>query len=407
MLEWDVSSALLDLIKEDNFIFLSLEPEINDFRQLYTGNIYLHGSKQTISIPAITPIMLAGFLNVLLDNASVLGWDIKKLYSYLRYHFRTPNAMLDLKLAEAFKGIYLPCPKTWSEAKSRWDATDKKIHQSIHVPLATKVIPILETTGWIDDVNKKLVYSSYEIEGQTHGRLSCHKSFDDCIIPHTLSPEDKQKYKLQDEKKFVLVDYKHMEVSVLQWLSGDKKLGAMIKSGKDLYSILFHYLFGKPGDRQLIKDSFLPIVYGIREEALSQRLNIDKEKALWMIKEIEKAFPEAMNWAYEHQENAKKGPVADYFGRTRTHEKPWVARNAVVQGPGAIVCLEKLIQVCDYDVVASIHDAYLFGIHQRELDWTIPKIVDILQEPSQMCPGLTLKVECKVGDRLSDMKGFK
>jgi DNA polymerase I-like protein with 3'-5' exonuclease and polymerase domains len=209
-----------------------------------------------------------------------------------------------------------------------------------------------------------------------------------------------------------------MEVYVLQWLSKDERLGKIISSGRDIYSTIYSLLYGRKcnkENRQLIKESFLPIVYGMQSESISDRLNINVSEAKELLKRINGFFSTAMDWVQDQQDKAKKSSVVcDYFERPRDYSdrSPLAVRNAVVQGPAAIVCMEKLISLFDKvfkqcEIVASIHDAYVLDIPCNLMYDVVYYATEVLQEPSVFMPGLKLTVDVNIGNDLENIVPFK
>src|SRR6185503_18156205 len=120
-----------------------------------------------------------------------------------------------------------------------------KVHQQIHIPLAVRVIPKIETSAFRDQVDRMYRYSFYEIEGQQNGRLRCFQAFDNSVLAHNLKPEDKVRFRPNQDSVFAVIDFKSLEAHVLQWLSKDERLGKIISSGRDIYTTIYSLLFGQ------------------------------------------------------------------------------------------------------------------------------------------------------------------
>jgi DNA polymerase I-like protein with 3'-5' exonuclease and polymerase domains len=202
-----------------------------------------------------------------------------------------------------------------------------------------------------------------------------------------------------------------MEVSMLQWLTKDEKLGKIINSGRDLYSVIYSLVSGSSYSenketRKLIKNALLPIMYGVQEEKLAEITKISVGGARLLIEKVQQHFGTAMKWLEEVQEKAKTETTEDYFGRPRKQENYWAARNMVVQSPAAVVCLEKLIKLHEHlkNVVMSIHDAYILTVDHKDLRDFSEAAVAILESPSELCSNLRLKTECKFGTNLAELK---
>lgn len=412
----DIAASLCDFLAKNDKIFLKCEPEIEDFRIPYEGVIVLLGENGSVkfSIPSIHFSTFVGFLTWFIfgGKKTIYSWDVKKLFSY--FYFRLPRhyvinvlaRLIDVKYGESFLGIEKLCPETFEEAEERamrivnsdacWN-----VHHRLHIPLATKVLPKIETAGITDIKYRGIRYPSYEIEGQAHGRLKCKESFSGSLLTHNLNKEDKECLKsARQDHRLVTFDFRSMEVYVLQWLSHDEVLGKIISSGRDIYSTIFSLFYGARAtkeNRQFIKDAFLPIVYGIQADSLARKLNVSFEEARELVRFVNKYFSGAMNWLQLHQDKAKNGEtVYDFLGRPRSYDKHWIVRNAIVQGPAAAVCLEKLIALhegLDCEIVASIHDAYVVDSHVKRMDDITSRAINILESPCQILPNLKLKCD--------------
>ena len=287
------------------------------------------------------------------------------------------------------------------------------IHQRIHIPLAIRTLPKIETFGILDTESRQIRYSVYDIEGETNGRLRCGQPFKDALLAHTLTAEQKARLKPRLDHVFMMLDFKACEVCLLQWLSKDERLGKIIASGRDIYSTIYALLYGRcnKDSRQTIKDAFLPVVYGMQSESLATRINVTRGEADGLINNINAFFGTAMTWVQAAQDQAAHG-TSDYFGRPRTYDGNWhAARNAVVQGPAAALCQEKLIALRDRlvglcEVAATIHDAYLLDV-PKQLQRDVAFIAEEeLQRESTICPGLKLRVGVTVGNDLANMTNY-
>jgi hypothetical protein len=427
----DVAGILSGFMKKNTWMLLTCDPPIADFRKPYEGVICLKGNNGDGVRLRIPKENLASFVGILTEcvfnkpGTYVYTWDIKKLFSYFyhrlnrEYHISLGSSIIDLKYAEAFWGSTYGQPKEMFEVSDRVKRAPEgfwnKIHWPIHIPLATRVLPKIETAGITDKSYKGIRYSSYEIEGQVNGRLRCFNEFSNGILAHNLRPEDRENLRAARlDHQFVVLDFKAMEVCVLQSLSSDEKLGRIIDSGRDIYSTIYSLLYGfkcTDANRQFIKAVFLPIVYGLQEDSLVSRLGLSHAEARTLNKNIRKNFPQMMDWMDRVEAQARAGQkVYDYCGRGRHFsDKPWTARNASVQGPAAIVCMEKLISLYDAmrglcEIVATIHDGYILDVPKQNLQEIVYRAEEILTSKSNQLPGVRLSVDIKEGSSLAELK---
>lgn len=423
----EISQHLNEFLKKRTTVFVDYEPNLQDFTTTREVWITVWWKKKE-AIKFIVPKNRIGtFLGILSNtlfsaNVLMITWDIKRLFSYFRYRWPHQinflSRIIDLKYSEAYMGIEGEKPTIWEEAMKRVgpfidNKNWCKIHQRIHIPLATDVLPAIETVGLVDTEDRIKKYCYYDIEGQKNGRLSSYKAFEACFLPLNMHPEEKIKFSPGFEKKFMIFDYKHMEASVLQWLSGDEVLRQILCAGQDIYEAIYSIVSGghpcnTPEKRQLIKNSFLPVVYGAQAKTLAEQLDISPKGAETLISKFYDSFPTAMTWVQEQQDRAKDQKVADYFGRIRSYDKPYIARNAVIQSVAAMICLDKLVvlygRLKNYmQFIATIHDAYLGVVEDKYLDHVAKEGRLILEAPSDLAPGLRLKVDCKASPDLSQI----
>lgn len=403
-------------------LYVRTEPEIVDFTVHEGGNLIIMIQGESLQIPFRRKSikLFIGFLDAMIfsKDIPVIGWNIKTLFSYLKFYGQEPqcnNKLLDIKLAEAYHDKRDQAPITFQEAVRRLQNIDKTflkgIYKKIHIPLITKVIPTIETNSLVDLEMKTHVYPYYEIEGQANGRMKCFKGFKKCIDPHTMSPQQKENLKLvDDEEVFVYLDYKNMEASILAYLSQDPALMEILENKGDFYEQVYSLVTNSPCDtlekRDQCKLIFLPIVFGQSPRGLADELNITYNEASHMVSLINDNFSISMKWLKEQQE---QGEVAqDVFGRIRNFKNgQHRIRNFVIQAPSAMVCLEKLIQLHDTfknNLCLHIHDGYILRCNINKCIATTLKARKILESGSELCPGLELRVSCSIGKRLSKMK---
>lgn len=421
---------------DDKILYVKTEPEITNFTAVFTGNLVVHGRGKTLTATFPAKDDTLNFfhqLKTLLADKTVIFWNVKNIVSYLKFHLPRadisfPAKIADLKLIEAFLGIKLPPPASLPDVMKRLEpyvSSDdcKKIHKDIHKPLALKVVPAMETTGVLDTELRRRVYPSYEIEAQTFGRMSSHKEFENCITPHNMGDDRKAVLKPKGEKDFfVNFDFRHMEVSMLQWISGDMALKKELEAHDDIYKGIYGTVIGQPCDseakRDFIKGVFLPTMFGLQPQGLvdgmSERgINLSFSSAYQIQQTIKTKYKTAWDYLSSHQEMVKNTPVfKDRFGRPRYFaDKPLSVRAFLVQSSSAVVCLEKLIglheKISQYGhLIYSIHDGYWLSAHQDHLIDLVRSGLRYLQECSKMCEGLGLKVSCSVGKNMTEMKAI-
>ena len=427
----ELSSHLSDILRNSKSVFLKTEPEVLDFTDPAPRKIHISSPNGRIEFEVnpqnIMPLM--GLFGATIFDPerinSLYCWNIKSLISYVRHHiskFLIPkNSIIDLKPIEGFLGIRLESPKNYQEALDRIRLASRRggwlqVYKSIHQPLFLKVLPAIETTALLNEQTRRPEYPCYEIEGQTNGRLNCRKAFSRCYLPQTMGPDVRRIMKPQGyDLRFAAADFRHCEVTVLQWLSNDERLLQILVSGEDLHRRIYEIVTEDKCDteakRDMSKKMFLPVMYGCGPRGLASNLKIPEGTARELIKRIRIHFLTAWNWMMEIQQQAKKSVVTDHFGRPRIFEKEksYLARNFVVQAPAATICQEKLIQLYNAiddgtKIAYSVHDGYALVTPVKKAKATYETIKKTLESESVLCPGLQMKVEVKFGVRLDKMK---
>jgi hypothetical protein len=375
-----------------------------------------------IPLPFDAPSLkeLFGKLEFCVEGGLVIGWGIKNLFSY--FLGRTGKSLglnatvLELKILENYLGLWNEAPGSFLEAIQRlkalggvegWDKA-KNVYNSIYKPLVTTVVPSIETLGVVDRATKKHLYSYYEIAGQQNGRLRCEKVLAHCFNPHCLLPEEKGGfYPPMLDYAYLLFDYHHMEVTVLQWLSKDPVLGHLLASGQDVYDAIWERITGGKSNENLrnkCKLLFLPMIYGQGVKTLAEVNKIPVEMAGKLVDKMHKTFSVAFNWIEEKQGLS----ATDHFGRRRDFDQPYKARNFVVQSPAALFCLLKLSRLyaslpSKARLCMSIHDGYTVLVPEYDYQDVARSAVSCLESEEEMFPGLYLKTSCKFGKNLEEV----
>lgn len=428
----DVAWQLSDLLETNRTLFLKIIPEVPDHTIQQPFKCIVFGARQHLEIevdPKELMTLVGLFDMTIFDKEKVdrlYTWNFKSLatcfHAYCPHKFILPQvSLIDLKTIENFLGIRKNCPENLIEAINRTKQVVKYKWQSIYKaviqPLMLKVLPSLETTSLLNESAKRAEFPYYEIEGQNNGRLNSSLKFTKCYPPHRLGPDLRATLKPRGVGlRFVAADFKHCEITVLQWLSNDPKLKEMLESGLDLHSEIYHLITGNqcdtPTKRDRAKLMFLPVIYGCGAARLAEIIEVEEPIARELIRRLRVTFPVAFDWVDAQQEKAKRGEVFDYFGRPRKFEenKAYLARDFVVQAVAATVCQEKLIglhsafQGPEAYVAFSVHDGYGLVCEIAAARDTYVKTKQVLESESVLCPGLKMKVKIEFGARLNNMK---
>jgi hypothetical protein len=432
---FDAAWHLADLLECDRSVLFRTEPEVPDFTSRSPFNLVICGSKKRLDL-AVTPENIEQLVSILdhtiFDKDQVdriYTWQFKAFATYFRFfcerHYVAPTAsLIDLTIIENFLGIKKNRPENLFEAINRAKTTllDKSwfgLYKPLYLPLALKVLPSIETKPLLNESTKSSQYPYYEIEGQANGRMNCVKKYAKCYLPHRLGPEERRDLKPRGYGlRFLTADFRHCEVTVLQWLTNDPKLKELIDSGSDLHQAIYETLTGDSCNsdkkRELSKSIFLPVIYGSGPSSLSKRTNLPENVCKDLIVRVRTNFRTAWDWMMSKQSEAKaKGQIKDHFGRPRTFEEnqSYLARNFVVQGVAATACQEKLVDLVvaldkpeDAYVIFSVHDGFGVIVRTEVAKETYRTVKMTLEAESKLCLGLKMKVQIKFGVKLDAMR---
>lgn len=422
---------LVYYLEGEKTVFVKCDPTPVDFTTVADSYISVITKKASLKVPIkeqldslINLISLTAFA----PDKTVVAWDIKPLVTYLKsqclpdtFSGLDLSRVYDLKLAEAACGVHRQPPATWGEAVNRLkactaNAAGWRLHRRLHLPLALSVIPAIETCGVVDSARQKSLYPSYTIEGQVHGRMSCHESFARCINPHSL--DDGIKAVLVPKPPFdlfVQMDYRAMEARVLAWLSQDPLLlGIVSDQKKDVYEEVYKIVTDSPeagpSERNLAKLFFLPVFFGQQAFGLSESIGVSKDTAQTIIGLIAERFPVAWAWSEAQVAAAEADKkTTDVFGRTRFLESGHQARSNNIAAPAAAICLDKLVRLhkaldpATARIAFSIHDGYVIATTRSAYKAVVAAAKKTLEAEDEQYKGLVLKTSCEIGKCLGKM----
>jgi DNA polymerase I-like protein with 3'-5' exonuclease and polymerase domains len=416
-------------------VYLRTIPDVWDFTDnsflpilcIYIGNEKIQLAFANENLHLLIELLK---LSIFSKGSKIICWDWKSLSSFITFKtsklFHIDAAIIDLKILESYSSIKNKnAPESLIEAFERLKVVMKNwkeienIYKNLHVPLMTSVLPHLETTGILSKLSESKVYAHYEIDGQENGRLRCSGVFSKNYVPHAMTPELRENLKPRTEDElFMLFDYKGMEVFMLAWLSDDPVLKELC-SYPDVYSAIHEKIMNKKAggveDRELAKKYFLPVMYGQTANGLSNRCGVAIDVAEYIVEKINKEFSVASAFIVGHIKQLQNyGYAKDFFGKRRFFEKgkEYSVRNFSVQSPSAVVCSEKLIHLYSAlknisDIAYTVHDGYV--VYATKENWKqVFKIgSEVLGGESTFCPGLRLRVTCRAGRNLNDLKSLE
>jgi hypothetical protein len=409
----------LDQFCGKNLLIYS-EPDFLDFTTNKPASVKIVADDSILTLPLEAPLIkqTIGILRTLSTKDNIIiGWNLKNIYSYCKAKAGlTPflTNVYDLSLVEYWAGIEEKRPIDFAEAYARLKKDFGKFKpywQAIYKPLALEVLPSMESVPLANSKTKKLVYSSYKIDGTPNGRMKSGKFLSDSYNPHGLTAEDKECLKPIDERKmFVYFDFKSHEAIVLQWLSQDKALGEIVKSGRDVYEGIWEKITGveaTPANRKKCKACFLPVVFGMGVDEVRETLNVSEPTAKKFRDAIYNCFPNV--FSYVNQEPTEDGYAFDYFGRRRPfREQKYKIRNFLVQSAAAVVCLHFLVQLSEKlkniaEICFHVHDGFCILVDNEKYQHAIYVGLQTLHSQTDLFPNLQLTATAHYGRSLNSL----
>lgn len=426
----EIAEILESLSNTDVFIHFDLD--YVDWTKDTSVNLIFqaNGQKYTVCLENTREIeKIAASLYFFTKNSNVISWNVKNIISYFKKKASIDvcfnNIVYDLKIILSYFGLSVKKPEKLKDAvdllnniknTKGWKSFEK-FYEQIYYPLITKVIPDVENNCLVDINKKQCVYSYYEIEGQSNGRMKNLKVLENSFMPHSMGEIEKENLKLtSDSDVFMYFDYKHMEVSVLEWISKDNNLSKILLSNDDLYESIWKTLTNlepTKKQRKICKNIFLPVIFGQKSKSLSVRLDISEKTASTLIYKLGTTFPVAFTWI-NSQRSDSNNIATDIFGRRRKFEEDelYKIKNFSIQSPSNMICLRKLIRLHEAiknhaRICFHIHDGYCVSCNKKNMKLVYDISKSVLEDEEDLFPGLRLKTSCQYGDNLNKLKDIK
>lgn len=426
------SFSLIDLMNQDLYVYA--EPEVLDWTsERKECKIFFCTFEKKICFDLKDKKSienLAASFSCIVDNKNLLfGYNLKNILSFFLgktgISVDVEKVIYDISIIQSYFALPKNKPSSLQDClsiikevkKSEHWGCFKDFYLNVYNPLIKKVIPKIEVNSLIDANKKNFVSSFYEIEGQINGRMKCSSVLEKCFVPHTLNEKSKNSLRTTiSEDVFVYLDYRHMEVSVLQWLSKDENLKSILSSGGDLYESIWQKIVKQKASekqRNICKNFFLPVVFGQGYHSLSQRLGLEEKISKMLIDSLRKTFPTAFKWV-DSQTTDAENYAFDAFGRKRKFENSdrYKIKNFCIQSPASMICLKKLVSLHEEienkaRICFHVHDGYCLVCNKNNLSQIANLAKNILEKEEDMFPDLKLSVSCKFGKNLNNLKDIK
>lgn len=358
-----------------------------------------------------------------------LAWSAKDVFSLVKrkteISMEFGGSFYDLSLISSYLSVEAQRPRGFRGAVDLlkalmahpgWKAFSP-FYSEVYAPLASTVIPDIETCCLVDNRKRMCVYPLYGIEGQANGRLKATAPTESNYNPHSMGADMKRSLRPPGyDQAFVHFDYRNMEVNVLQWLSGDRALGDVLEGEDDPYRAIWSMVTRREAteaQRGICKEVFLPVVFGQGPRSLAEKLGAKEEIASKIIDSLVSTFPVAFDWVSSQSPDGDN-MATDRFGRRRRFDERelYKIRNFSVQSPASMICLRKLVRLHGSlsglaRVCFHVHDGYCVVCDKNEVREVSEIGTSVLEEEDPLFPGLRLRSLCCSGGSLSDLKPTK
>jgi len=389
---------------------------------------------KTVELPFLWALLDFRGFRINYDAWKENGEKLAKQVADLKASFGDLNPgswqqVLEYFVKNGWKGI----PNTRAETVAEWiekkpDTKASRLAQDIisyrelSKYSSTYGLGMLERYAEEESPGVWVVYGDYWQIGAETSRTSCS---DPNMQNQPNNNEHRSLFIARPGNKLVILDFSAQEPGISTYLSKDKRLMEINKSGEDVYvgmAQLFYRKKIKKSDplRKSMKPLYLGVSYGLSKWGLAKREGIEVDEAEAKIDKFMKLFPGFARWA-KNQRKEKK-VVHTVLGRKiwlnpYSSQRERNALNGPHQGTGSeqmkmsIASLhgnwhEKIWKIINYkypfSVVAEVHDEFILDVPEQYAEeiaeFARSEAVRIAEE---MCPGVKFRVGVEIGDNWS------
>lgn len=275
--------------------------------------------------------------------------------------------------------------------------------------------------------------------GTTTGRMaSQNPNLQNIPIRTDLGRNIRKAFVAADGFTLAAFDYSQIELRVAAFLSGDKKLIDIFKSGRDVHTEVAAQVFNVPLEhvdpemRRRAKVINFGILYGMGVNALRENLGTTRAEAQEFYNAYFKNFSGLSRYLDDVRAEATRvGYTQTYFGRRRYFqglrsplpylraEAERMAINAPIQGTEAdiikiaMVEIDELIRAKgwgqDVHLLLQVHDELVYEVREDLTGVVVPEIQAVMESTLTLkeTSGVPILVETKVGKRWGELERFK
>lgn len=227
---------------------------------------------------------------------------------------------------------------------------------------------------------------------------------------------------------FVAADYSQIELRVLAHLSGEKRLLAAFKNGRDIHLETASWVFDiepqeiTPEQRRFAKTVNFGLIYGMGAHGLAQRMGIPRHQAANLVDRYFSVLPRVKSYLEKSAKEARaRGYTVSIFGRIRPLAEvatidgrggnpiDRVAVNTPIQSTAADIAKIALIRFHEMlqrryphsKLVLQVHDSLICETPQEYADEIERVLIETMETVAAI--DVPLKAEPKRGRSLADV----
>ncbi|KKR65896.1 MAG: polymerase protein [Parcubacteria group bacterium GW2011_GWB1_40_5] len=285
------------------------------------------------------------------------------------------------------------------------------------------------------DANQRL-HADFLQAGTTTGRMASQNPNLQNIPNKTdLGREIRKSFIAEKGFKLVSSDYSQIELRIAAFLSGDKKLIEIFKTGQDVHTAVASEVFGVPQNeitkemRIKAKTINFGVMYGMGVTALQKNIGTGREEAQQFLDGYFNKFSGLAEYLEKvKRETAQKGYTETFFGRRRYFPEinsrlPFMkaqaermAINAPIQGTEADIVKLAMIEIDKFltskdllrevRLLLQVHDELVYEVKENTITVIAPEIKRIMENvvDSKKTSGVVCVANVGVGDNWAEMK---
>jgi len=270
------------------------------------------------------------------------------------------------------------------------------------------------------------IHAGYRQMGTETGRLSC-SSPNLQQVPR--EAEFRCLFRARDGHKLVVADFSQVELRVAAELSGEERMRAAYKAGRDLHTETAALVTGKSADsitkkeRTSAKLCNFGLLYGagaatLRKQAVAQYgVDMELEEAQELVTGFREAYPQLYEWQMQEGNKTTKG-VFTRYGRRRIltgfNDKYTTRINTQVQGTAGDIAKIALAMIWDQIqkaapgealLIAMVHDEIVLEVVQDHVEQWSELLAGAMEAAgSVICKAVPIVAEASSGDTWADAK---